>query len=115
MGCVWQKIHFRVLNFGENSCFVGGRILIWVLLLLCFSSFCLGVLCFVLSFFKVLWSFFGSVMVFVGVGCFLLVSSFLGVVFSSFFLSKLPRFLDLVIDCVCVVCFFLCLCFLVLF
>lgn len=40
---------------------------------------------------------------------------FLGVVFSSFSLSKLPRFLDLVIDCVCVVCFFVCLCFLVLF
>ncbi len=40
---------------------------------------------------------------------------FLGVVFSSFSLSKLPRFLDLVTDCVCVVRFFVCLCFLVLF
>jgi Na+/H+-dicarboxylate symporter len=34
------------------------------------------------------------------------VFGFLGVVFSSFSLSKLSRFLDLVIDCVRVVCVF---------
>jgi hypothetical protein len=68
-------------------------VLLLLLLLLCFSSFvCLGVLCFVLSFFKVLGSFLG----------------FWVLYFQVFSLSKLPRFLDLVIDCVCVVCF-LCL------
>ncbi len=55
---MWKKIHFRVLNFGENSCFVKGRILVWVLccVSLCslflgggvvFFFFCLGVFCFV--------------------------------------------------------------------
>jgi len=103
----WQKLcmeenSFLGLEFwGRILVLLRGRILIWVLLLLllllllCFSSFvCLGVLCFVLSFFKVLGSFLG----------------FWVLYFQVFSVSKLPRFLDLVIDCVCVVCFCLFVC-----
>ncbi len=94
-----EENSFLGLEFwGRILVLLRGRILIWVLLLLlllCFSSFvCLGVLCFVLSFFKVLGSFLG----------------FWVLYFQVFSVSKLPRFLDLVIDCVCVVCFCLFVC-----